>query len=253
MKVGIVGVGVVGSSMQKLFSGHHELFLYDKFISAFNAERRKDSVNSCDIVFVCVNTPTAEDGMSADLSAIKECLSWITAPVCLRSTVPPGTTNNLRRSVAKRIAFCPEHLRETSWDAFKNEFIIVGGEPTTRALVILAFKAALGAQTRYVQTDATTAELSKYMLNCYLATKVAFCNQFFDIAQSYGVDYNELRELWLLDDRIGRTHTMITQPLRAFGGKCFPKDMRAMVAENPEATILKAALEYNKTLPGDGR
>ncbi len=252
MKIGIVGVGVVGSSMEKLFAGHHELFCYDKYREGYQ-QTTAAAINACELVFVAVNTPTSDDGLSADLSAVKECLSWITAPVCLRSTMPPGSTKSLRRSPATRIAFCPEHLRETKWDSFNNEFIIVGGESTTCALVIQAFQTVLGAAPKYITTDATTAELSKYMLNCFLATKVALCNQFFDIAQAHGVDYNELRELWLLDDRIGRTHTMITHPLRGFGGKCFPKDMRAMVAEHPEATILKAALDYNKTLPGDGR
>lgn len=247
MKIGIVGVGVVGSSMRTLFSTKHDVVLYDKYVSPYTFAGFKTAINTCDLVFVAVNTPSLSDG-SADLSAVEECLSWITAPVCLRSTVPPGTTKRLQFKMCRRIAFCPEHLRETNWDAFKNEFIIVGGHETLRAIVIRAFKAVLGPQTRYAQTDATTAEMSKYMLNNFLATKVAFCNQFFDIALASGVDYNELRELWLLDDRIGRSHTMITEPKRAFGGKCLPKDLRAIVADNPDATVLRAVLDYNKTL-----
>lgn len=255
MKIGLVGLGVVGTSMLNLFEKHHALETCDKFLPGKRLfyEDAKKRINACDLVFLAVNTPTSADGLTADLSAVEECVGWITAPLCIRSTVPPGTTKRLMRQFCKPLAFCPEHLRETTWDAFHNDFVIVGGSYLVKELVVRAFQAVLGAQTKYIQTDACTAELSKYMLNNFLATKVAFCNQYFDLAQRYGVDYNELRELWLLDDRIGRSHTMITHPLRAFGGKCLPKDLRAMVAENPDATVLKAVLDYNKTLPGDGR
>ncbi len=253
MKVGIVGMGVVGSSLFHLFDKVHELSCYDKYQTQFNSEKNRAAVNECDIVFIAVSTPTSADGFACDTSAVEATAAWVMRPMCIRSTVTPGTTARLSEKFpAKSIAFCPEHLRETKWDDFKNQFIIVGGHEVARALAVTAFQAALGAGTKYMQTwNPTTAELSKYMLNNFLSVKVAFCNQYFDIAQNYGVDYNELRELWLLDERIGRTHTVVTAE-RAFGGKCFPKDIRAMIAVQPDATILKAAYEYNLTLDKEG-
>ena len=59
--------------------------------------------------------------------------------------------------------------------------------------------------------------------------KVAFCNEFYDVADHIGVDYNELRELWLLDPRIGRSHTWVHPNDRGFGGKCLPKDLEALL------------------------
>lgn len=251
MKVGLVGVGVVGSSMLALFEDVHDVHCYDKYQTPINTEQHKKQINTCDIVFVAVSTPTSADGFSCDTSAVEASLGWITRPACIRSTVTPGTTARIMSSYPM-LAFCPEHLRETKWDAFKNQFIIVGGQKDTRELVVRAFQAVLGAGTKYMQTEnPTTAELSKYMLNNFLSVKVAFCNQYFDIAQNYGVNYNELRELWLLDERVGRTHTAITEE-RAFGGKCFPKDIRAMIAAQPDATLLKAAYEYNLTLDKEG-
>jgi UDPglucose 6-dehydrogenase len=244
LKIGIVGLGVVGQSMKKLFSPKFEILGYDKFLEL--QSNTKDAINGCDLVFISVSTPTGDDGYSCDISAVEECVSWITAPACIRSTVTPGTTLRLSARYP-RLAFCPEHLRETTWDKFENDFVIVGGAPSVCRLVIRAFQMVLGANTKYMTTDPTTAELSKYMLNCYLATKVAFCNQFQDIARNYGVDYNELRELWLLDKRIGRSHTMVTEE-RGFGGKCLPKDLRAIISENPEANILKAANDYNDSI-----
>ena len=253
MKVGIVGCGVVGSSMLRLFEKVHEVHCYDKYQTQLNSEQHKKQINTCDVVFIAVSTPTSADSFACDTSAVAASIAWITPPMCIRSTVTPGTTKALaERFPTKRLAFAPEHLRETKWDAFQNQFIIVGGHPDARALVVRAFQGALGAGTKYMQTsDSTAAELSKYMLNNFLSVKVAFCNQYFDIAQNYGVDYNELRELWLLDERIGSTHTVITEE-RAFGGKCFPKDIRAMIASQPDATILKAAYEYNLTLDKEG-
>jgi UDP-glucose 6-dehydrogenase len=99
------------------------------------------------------------------------------------------------------------------------------------------------------QTDARTAELTKYMENAFLATKVAFCNQFYDLAGAMGVDYNELRELWLMDPRIGRSHTWVYPDDRGFGGKCLPKDLAAIIAASEaygaDTELLKAVQRAN--------
>ncbi|MCI0352896.1 MAG: hypothetical protein L0Z53_26035, partial [Acidobacteriales bacterium] len=83
--------------------------------------------------------------------------------------------------------------------------------------------------------------------NCFLATKVAFVNQFYDIASTLGVNFDELRELWLADARIGRSHTLVTEE-RGFRGRCLPKDMRALISlmrQNGGAPLLEAVLDYN--------
>ena len=81
----------------------------------------------------------------------------------------------------------------------------------------------------YAQTDSLTAELVKYMENAFLATKKIFCDEFYDLAQHLGVDYNELKELWLLDGRVGRAMTLVHPQNRGFGGRCLPKDVSALV------------------------
>lgn len=82
------------------------------------------------------------------------------------------------------------------------------------------------------------------MENCFLATKLTFCNEFFDIAKELDVDYNQLREIWLLDTRIGRSHTFVYNDNRGFGGACLPKDLAAMIYQsdigNIDVTLLKA-------------
>lgn len=247
MKIGIVGYGVVGKAMFELFHNVHEISVYDKFNAQLGQEGIKKYINQCDLVFVAVPTPTGADGYSCDTSAVEECVQWIEPPICIRSTVPPGTTTYLAHKYDKAVVFCPEHLRETKWDEFNNEFVIIGGD-RYHAIdrVADAFKAVLGANTVYRKTDATSAEMSKYMLNCFLVTKVAFFNTFFDIAQAAKVDYDELRELTLLDPRVGRSHTIVTDE-RGFGGKCLPKDLRAIIGQNPEKTnVLRVVNGYNE-------
>lgn len=118
-------------------------------------------------------------------------------------------------------------------------------------LVRAAYDQVNGCPVEYYTTSARTAELCKYMENCFLATKVAFVNQFFDLADLFGVDFAELRRFWLLDSRISASHTEVTAE-RGFGGRCLPKDMRAIVAASKvlygDAPLLRAVLNYNDSV-----
>jgi UDPglucose 6-dehydrogenase len=254
VRIGIVGYGVVGHALEALFTKHesHSVFLYDKFKSGLNQKRNKEDINGCELVFVSAPTPTAADGLSCDVSAVEECVSWIDAPICIKSTVIPGTTARLASTYRREIAFSPEYVGETHWHPWKHidshGFLIVGGPAEVRRLVLAAYKSCMGPETRYLQTDALTAEVCKYMENCFLATKVAFVNQFYDIATAMNVDFDELRELWLADDRIGRSHTLVTEE-RGFRGRCLPKDMKAMISLMRQfggAPLLESVLAYNK-------
>jgi UDPglucose 6-dehydrogenase len=88
------------------------------------------------------------------------------------------------------------------------------------------------------------------MENCFLATKVAFVNQFFDLASFFDVDWEDLRGLWLADPRIGESHTKVTAE-RGFGGRCFPKDMAAIIAATAPfggARLLESVLAFNQSV-----
>ena len=90
------------------------------------------------------------------------------------------------------------------------------------------------------------------MENSFLALKVTFCNEFYDIAAAHGIDYNELRELWLLDPRIGRSHTFVLPDDRGFGGRCLPKDLSAIIElarrAGVEPMLLEATRAANTTV-----
>jgi UDPglucose 6-dehydrogenase len=258
MNIGVVGYGYVGKATARHFEGKHEVHAYDKYICGYDSEENKDLVNSCDLVFVAVPTPTADDGISCDLSAIEEVFGWLEAPACVRSTIPPGTIDRLQSSSLAPVAFSPEYIGESHnhpWREIDNcGFVIVGGAPEVIELVKAAYSDVNGAPPNLYPTTARAAELCKYMENCFLATKVTFVNQFFDLANLFDVDFQEVRKLWLLDPRISHSHTEVTVQ-RGFGGRCLPKDMRAMVAASRalggDAPLLRAVLNYNDAVRTD--
>lgn len=230
--VAIVGYGAVGRSLHEIFP---DAIIYDEPLAIGS----RDDVGGADIVFVCVPTPSLADG-HCDTSVVEQVVGWICSPlIVIRSTVALGTTERLARETGKRIVFQPEYgPGETPDHPFASPssagWVILGGERRDTVEVADLYKQAFNAELVIQQTTATTAELCKYMENAFLATKVAFCNEFYDIAEATSVDYNELRELWLLDPRMGRSHTFVYPDDRGFGGKCLPKDMRAIVASAAE-------------------
>ncbi len=258
MRLGIVGYGVVGKALAKVFkfeAGNSDLVIYDKFVKGMNSRRRRAAVQECDLVFIAVPTPEGPDGR-CDLSAIEEVVSWVKPVMCVKSTVPPGTVDGLVAKTGKTICFSPEYVGETAWHPLKgiesHGFIIVGGERAACSLVIRAYQQFLGPMPHYYITNAKAAELCKYMENAFLATKVAFANQFYDIAQGLGVDYDELRELWLADDRVGRAHTIVTAE-RGYRGRCLPKDMASIIhvaRQSGGAPLLEAVDRFNDEVCG---
>jgi UDPglucose 6-dehydrogenase len=255
MKIGVVGYGYVGKATAGYFERGHDVHLFDKYLPDHSADHNKDRINSCDLVFISVPTPTASDGSSCDLSAIEDVFGWLRAPTCIKSTIPPGTVDRLERTSHAPIAFSPEYIGESRnhpWGELEScGFVIIGGSPKIMELVRSAYEQVCHGQIEYYLTSARTAELCKYMENCFLATKVAFVNQFFDLAEVFHVDFAELRRLWLLDSRISPSHTEVT-PERGFGGKCLPKDMRAIIAASTklrsDAPLLTAVLDYNDSV-----
>ena len=240
-RVGIVGLGFVGRSVLQVFDGRAVTL----DVGSNGDDRAR--INACEVVFVCVPTPVAPDG-SCDTSIVEQCVGWIEAPqIVIRSTVRPGTTRRLRQETGKSVIFQPEYIGETPAhplvDARKHEFIILGGPIAETSAVADLYARHYHSNVRFHFTDSTTAEVAKYMENSFYAMKVMFCNEFFDIAAAQGVDYNELREMWLADPRISRDHTFVYPDNRGFSGKCLPKDVSAIIRSSSEKGYRPPLLE----------
>lgn len=250
-RVAVVGVGHVGSAVGRIFGD--SAVLYDKYNPEHSAT--KTDVNQCRVAFVCVPTPEATDG-GADLSEIEDVFSWLRVQIAvIRSTVPPGTTDRLMHQHDISIVFWPEYYGEWSHFIPWNHTIegwpalLLGGRrnDTRRILPLLASR--FGAQRVYRQAPAIEIELSKYMENAWLAMQVTFAHEFERLAQALGVDYWDLRESWALDPRVSKTHTVVGVGERGFGGRCLPKDLRALLhtaeAAGCETPLLRAVDKIN--------
>lgn len=272
--IAIVGFGYVGRAVCRLFQDHYKIMVYDPFLKGneeelthpnVSQEVEKDAINSCDMAVICVPTPMSETG-EVDLNIILETLNWVNTPqILIKSTIPPGTTDFLIKETGKKVVFSPEYIGEgryvVQWwkdrgyphptDMKFHDFQIFGGDRENTSEVLQFFKKVLGPGIQYIQTDSKTAELVKYMENSWGATKVIFCNEFAKMAEAFGVDYDELRELFVLDGRVEKMHTAVFKDNRGFGGKCFPKDVNGIVRASEKAgyepRLLKSVLNVNKS------
>jgi UDPglucose 6-dehydrogenase len=211
-------------------------------------------MRAVDLEFICVGTPANPDG-TCDLSQVEAAVAQSTAPlVVLKSTVPAGTTESLAAKFGSRLVFSPEFVGEGAMSSpFWNDrdgipFTIVGGEQHDVAEVVALLSVLDQEQRNYFGCAAREAELIKYSVNCFLATKVAFFNEIHDLTVAVGADWDRVREGMLLDPRIGESHTVVTEE-RGFGGRCFPKDTAALLHQaeslGVELDVLRAAVQAN--------
>jgi len=265
-KIGIVGNGFVGSSVAFGFSPQTgcdgvEVRIYDKDPEK-SLHTLEETVHESDFIFLSVPTPSNADGsinidiVDSALNDISEMVNDSDCVVLLRSTVIPGTTSKLQEKYKNlNIVFNPEFLTERSakFDFINQSRFILGGSSDYYIdKVEELFKWRFGETTSIIKTNYETAELIKYMCNCYFATKVSFLNEMHQIADGCGADWNTAIEGFIRDGRIGHSHLAVPGPdgKFGFGGSCFPKDIQAMInfAEELgiEPNVLKGA--WNKNL-----
>jgi UDPglucose 6-dehydrogenase len=242
-KIGIVGRGFVGSAVQFGFSPNvgcdAELRVYDKDKSK-STHSLEDTVNNSDFIFLSVPTPSNKDG-SMNIDILEDVLSDIQSVntrsgniVLIRSTITPGTTVKLAKKYTKlNIVFNPEFLTERSakFDFINQSRFIVGGRKRNTEKVAKLFKWRFGSSTPVIETNFNTAEMIKYMNNCFFATKVSFLNEMKQVSDKCDVDWDMAVEGFVRDGRIGHTHLNVPGPdgKWGFGGSCFPKDVLAMI------------------------
>lgn len=252
--VAIIGMGHVGKMMSQVLRPHADLVTYDVATDTDYPERE---LAGCSIALVCVGTPSSPDG-SADISDVLDAVSRVPVEdVLLKSTVPPGTTDYLIEKTGKRICFSPEYFGETTfynpfWEngPASIPFLIVGGEEKARHRFIDFLLPMLGPNKVYFQCGAVEAELIKYLENSYIAAKVCLVNEFRKISETLNADWHTIREGWLLDPRVSPYHTAAFSEAPGFGGKCLPKDLRAIIrasiAAGYDPALLSEILSSNQ-------
>ncbi|HSX02566.1 MAG TPA: hypothetical protein VLI05_04630 [Candidatus Saccharimonadia bacterium] len=232
-KIAIIGQGYVGKAFKDFLRQHYDLTTYDP---AHNAEYPEAAIRECELAVICVPTPIGLDG-SCDTSIVERALKRLDNPrILIKSTVPPTTTERLRVQTGKKICFSPEYIGESTYfnpihqSIAETPFVIVGGPDDEVGYYFDIFEPVMGPHATYYSCSASEAELIKYMANSYLAAKVTFANEFYEITKTFGLNWHRVREGWLLDERVGRAFSSVFANKRGFGGKCLPKDVSGIVS-----------------------
>jgi UDPglucose 6-dehydrogenase len=245
----------------------------DEIIARNHAAGRMDfshsyeaAVAHADIFFIAVGTPTDEDG-SADVrhveSAARELGRRITrhALVVVKSTVPVGTHALVEHAMGEElaargakvefsVASNPEFLKEGAAvpDFMHPDRIVVGTQDPWAIDLLTSLYAPFNRNhDRMIVLDARSSELAKYAANAMLATRISFMNELARLAEKLGADIEKVRHAIGADARIGPSFLYAGA---GYGGSCFPKDVRALLAMAREnvvpARLLSAVHEVNE-------
>ncbi len=200
-----------------------------------------ESVSSAKSIFLAVGTPSADDGR-ADLKYLKAAAMEVAknlsegAIVVIKSTVPVGTNNEIRKLISEHtkksfhLVNNPEFLKEGSAveDFMRPDRVIIGHQNESAYKVMEELYAPLVRQGNPIYGMSNlSAEMSKYAANCFLATKISFINEIARLCDATNADIEEVRKGISSDKRIGG-HFLYPGP--GYGGSCFPKDVKALVA-----------------------
>jgi len=219
-----------------------------------------EAVGGAEVVFLAVGTPPAADG-SADLSALWKVVESIAphlhehAVVVTKSTVPVGTCAGIERRLRERlgrdcrVASNPEFLKEgAAIDDFqKPDRVVVGVRSTEVADILRSLYAPfLRTENPFLVMSPESSEMTKYVANALLATKISFINEVANLCERMEADIDDVRRGIGHDSRIGFAFLF---PGAGYGGSCFPKDVQALASmarsRGVGARILTAVHETN--------
>jgi len=233
MKVGIIGLGMVGTAYKEVFETKgFNVSCYDKYKKSYNDV---NNIIGCNVLFICLPTVPKENGQ-LNIKPITETFDFLNtigskALIILKSTVLPGTTKRLRKKYKLNIVHSPEYLAEATalYNVLNPERIVLG-VPDIDINTDLFYKIHYVFMTPIIKVDSNTSEFAKFMENSFFATKVVFANEMNEIAKIYGAEYDKVKEILYMESRIGPDHLGINSK-RKYGGHCLPKDTNQLIKD----------------------
>ena len=248
MKIAIAGYGFVGKAIEAyLHKTEHTTQIIDPKYSNMSVLDTK-----CDGIIICVDTPANEDG-SCDMSNVIDVLNdtHTAKPVLIKSTISIQGWEQINQLFPNHtISFSPEFLRaeHAIEDMLATKTIYLGGGHFYFWQRILD---RIDQTVRIKHAHPRDLILAKYFRNSFLATKVAFFNQVYDLCEAAGCEHKAVISLITDDHRIGDSHSRVTSE-RGFGGHCFPKDTQAILktAQDFEIdlSLIREAIHYNNNV-----
>lgn len=231
ISIGIVGLGTVGKSCKFGFEklGHNVKF-HD---TACNT--KLEDVLDTEIVFVCVPTPSKEDG-TCNVSIVEDVVFSLKklnykGIVAIKSTVTPGTTARIRKETGMNVCFVPEFLRERCAisDFVENHVLLAVG--CDDSITFEFIKKIHGNYPKeYAKLGIVEAEMLKYYSNIFNAVRIIFANEFFEVCNAMGADYQEVKNAYIKTGAVPDKYLDVNDSFRGYGGICLPKDVKAIVS-----------------------
>ena len=239
MNVLIIGYGVVGRNLYKELE-RLKPEVYDKY-EGYRCGHR--SCNQYDLAFICVDTPLK--GTTLDTTEVENAIQENNSKIyVIKSTCPIGTCDRLREKYSKHIVISPEYYGNTQHcNNYDFNFTILGGDREDCVKVQQILQYCYDGSHKFRIVDSQYAEMVKFMENSWLAAKVSFCNEFFDICNKYGLYYEELRELFILDPRVIPSHTFVYRDTPYWDSHCLNKDVTCIAQDG---NLLKSIIEFNR-------
>lgn len=262
--IGIIGQGFVGNAVNIGMGSGFPIKAYDVIPEKSNVSGISELYNSSDVIFVCLPTPMKKSG-ECDISIVDGVMSQLNELgenkiVILKSTVPPGTCDLLQEKYQNiDLMFNPEFLTEANAvnDFINQDRIVLGGRNQESLLQVKDMFSQSFTSAPIMITDCKSAEMIKYVTNCFLSVKVSFSNQMYDLCNSFGMDYASITDIAKMDKRLGDSHWKVPGPDgdRGYGGHCFPKDMSALLffgqQHGVNLTIIEESIKYNNSIRTD--
>lgn len=256
LKIGIVGFGYVGKAVAASYP-NAVLFINDpKYTTDSKYAKIEIIKDQCDAIFVCVPTPQSNAGEcdTSILNQVLEQLIGTKAVVICKSTAPPEYYW-IKQNDITNLAHVPEFLTQAraEYDYVNPHKIVVGCDERLRMRVADVLMSSMINFERVKIEYCNIAEASffKYLANNMLAIKVVMNNEFAELANSLGLDWNKIAEMAKTDPRLGTSHWRVPgdDGEFGFGGACFPKDTQALKYQaqkhNVDTSILNAAVSKN--------
>lgn len=250
MKIGIIGLGYVGTAVFKTHSTHSVIVRDPKLE---NKSATIEQIKNCDGIYVCVPTPMESSGSCNTTyveSVLEELIGYDNVIIC-KSTLPPGKYKELNLKYPN-LVHAPEFLTAANADKdYENSaWVLIGGhEPYVEMARKIISSSSIKA-TEYHVTNIETASLFKYLANTFLSTKVIFMNELYHLAKKLDINWNEIIQISNFDPRLGGSHWQVPGPDGQFGygGACFPKDVSALIEHAKDIGIQLNLLEKVKNI-----
>jgi UDPglucose 6-dehydrogenase len=264
MKIGVIGIGVVGGATYKSFldkcqNSDIEVVAFDKYKNIGTFENMIDT----DMVFLCLPTLYNYELMSYDKSSIHEICSELSKVqykglVIIKSTVEPTNSQNFADTYNLFVIHNPEFLSaRTAYEDFHNQKHIIIGK-TNQIIDCHVDKILNFYKTYYSDADvtlctSTESESIKIFCNNFYSVKIQFFNELYLLCQKINIDYETIRTAMLKNGWINPMHTIVpgTDGQLSYGGMCFPKDTNALLSfmktvDSPHKILEATVNEHNE-------